>query len=67
MEEYFNENLIMTEDKVRGHCHVTGEFRGAAHESCNLSFELIKKVPVIFHNLNSYDSHLILMNLINLM
>ena len=75
MDEYFNKNLIMTEeeencwickkvisndeDKVRHHCHVTSKFRGAAHDSCNLSFQLTKKVPVIFHNLRSSDSHLI--------
>ena len=47
------------EDKVRDHCHVTGKFRGAAHESCNLNFQLTKKVPVIFHNSSSCDSHLI--------
>ena len=48
------------EEKVRDHCHVTGKFRGAAHESCKLNLKLTKKVPVIFHNLRSYDSHLIL-------
>ena len=47
------------EDKVRDHCHVTGKFRSGAHESCNLNFQLTEKVPVIFHNLRSYDSHLI--------
>ena len=40
-------------------CHVTGQFRGAAHEICNLNSQLTKKVPVICHNLRSYDSHLI--------
>ena len=47
------------EEKVRDHCHIIGKFRGAAHKSCNLSFKLTKKVPVIFHNLRGYDSHLI--------
>ena len=55
------------DDKVRDHCHITGKFRGAVSKSCNLNFKLTKKVPVIFHNLKHYDSHLILMNLINLM
>ena len=82
MKEYFNKNLIMTEEeenlfqksnncwickkfinndeeKVRDRCHVTGKFRGAAHEGCNLNLRLTKKFLVIFHNLRGYDSHLI--------
>ena len=37
----------------------TGKFRGAAHWDCNKKFQLTRKVPVIFHNLNDYDSNLI--------
>ena len=47
------------EERVRDHCHVTGKFRGAAHQNCNVNFELNKKVPKIFHNLRGYDTHLI--------
>ena len=52
--------LIDNEDeKVRDHCLITGKFRGPAHWDCNINFQLTKKVPVIFHNLKGYGSHLI--------
>ena len=47
------------DETVRDHCHITGKFRGSAHWDCNINFKLTKKIPVIFHNLKGYDSHLI--------
>ena len=52
--------IIDNEDeKVRDHCHITGKFRGSAHWDCNINFQLTQQIPVIFHNLKSYDSHLV--------
>ena len=51
------------DDKVRDHCHFTGRYRGAAHNSCNLSYEKPNFTPVVFHNLSGYDSHLFIKNL----
>ena len=49
--------------KVRDHCHFTGKFRGAAHQSCNLKFQRPKFTPVFFHNLQNYDAHLFVRSL----
>jgi len=47
-------------DKVRDHCHITGNYRGAAHNECNLNFINKLEIPVIFHNLKNYDAHFIM-------
>ena len=44
---------------MRDHCHVTGNFRGAAHRDCNLKLPSLYKLPVFFHNFRGYDAHLI--------
>ena len=49
--------------RVRDHCHITGEYRGSAHQECNLKLRINPeeiKIPVIFHNLRGYDSHFIM-------
>jgi hypothetical protein len=50
---------LFTEDnkKVRDHCHVSGAYRGAAHDKCNLKLRLSPEIPIIFHNLKGYDTH----------
>ena len=57
--------LIDFDEKVRDHCHTTGKYRGCAHWSCNINLKTSKNVPVIFHNLKGYDSHLIFKELSN--
>ena len=32
-------------EKVRDYCHITSKFRGAAHQNCNLNFQLTKRIP----------------------
>ena len=59
-----NKLFDVGDEKVRDYCHVTGKFRGAAHFNCNANCKLSKKVPVIFHNFRSYDSHLIIKEII---
>ena len=51
--------LIDIDEKVRDYCHITGKYRGAANWSSNINLKISKKVPMIFHNLRGYDSHLI--------
>ena len=51
---YCNESLFREKfrDAVRDHCHITGKFRGAAHNVCNLNFRTNPKrtiIPVVFY------------------
>ena len=58
-----NPSKARNEKKVRDHCHFTGKFHGAAHNSCNLRYRKQWFTPVIFHNLQNYDAHLFIKNL----
>ena len=58
-----NKKNTNEEIKVRDHCHITGKYRGSAHQECNLKLRVKPeeiKIPVIFHNLRGYDSHFIM-------
>ena len=51
-------NEELGEDRVRDHGHLSGKFRGAAHEVCNLKYKFPTFFPIVFHNLSGYSSHL---------
>ena len=53
----------LLDDKVRDHCHFSGQYRGAAHNSCNLQCRKPMILPVVFHNLQGYDAHLFIRQL----
>ena len=49
--------------KVRGHCHITGKYRGSAQSDCNINLIVNQKISVVFHNLKNYDSYLLMQEL----
>ena len=55
-----NECFKEGETKCRDHDHRTGKFRGATHQKCNINYFNNRYLPVVFHNLRGYDSHLII-------
>ena len=58
-----NKKYAEKDIQVRDHCHITGKYRGSAHQDCNLKLKIEPdniKIPVIFHNLRGYDSHFIM-------
>ena len=69
-EDYNNQKVCyickieFIDDKLRDHCHYTGKYRGAAHNTCNLRYKIPKNIPVIFHNGSTYDYHFIIGELV---
>ena len=55
--------FTQTNLKVRDHCHYTGLYIGPAHSSCNLRYKIPSYIPVVFHNLSGYDTHLFIREL----
>ena len=60
-KKMFDENSI----HVRDHCHITGKFRSASNQDCNINLKITNRVQVILHNIHGYDSHLIIKELGN--
>lgn len=63
----------LKDDRVRHHDHLSGKYIGGLHNTCNLQLKYRKKserkndyqrnlfyIPIIFHNLKTYDSHILM-------
>ena len=51
------------EKPIMDHCRITGKYMGSAYDACCSKLRMNPdkiRVPVIFHNLRGYDSHLIM-------
>ena len=71
-EDYKNNNIcrfcekFIEFDKVRDHCHLTGKYRGPAHNTCNINVTQKQSnfIPFIFHNFSNYDCHMFFKKLV---
>ena len=60
---FCDNDYIDNDVKVRDHCYITGKYRVSAHRDCNVNLKLNHEIPIVFHNLKYYDSHLIIQEL----
>ena len=73
-EKYKNNNICrfcektIESDKVRDHCHLTGNYRGAAHNICNINVKQKDSnfIPFAYHNFSNYDCHMFFKRLVDL-
>ena len=73
-EDFENNNICrfcereILSDKVRDHCHLTGNYRGPAHNTCNINVKQKDSnfIPFIFHNFSNYDCHMFFKKLVDL-
>ena len=72
-EDYKNINICricekeIFSDKVRDHCHLTGKYRGPAHNTCNINVKQKDSncIPFALQNFSNYDSHMVFKRLID--
>ena len=73
-EDYRNNNICrfcekeILSDKVRNHCHLTGKYRGPAHNTCNLNVKQKDSIliPFAFHNFSNYGCYMFFKRLVDL-
>ena len=58
---------IIKSDKVRDHCHLTGNYTGPAHSKCKTKVTQDKSniIPFIFHNFSKNDCHMVFKKLVD--
>ena len=73
-EDFKNNNICrfcekeVLSDKVLDHCHLTGKYRGPAHNTCNINVRQADSnfIPFAFHNFSNYDCHMFFKKLVDL-
>ena len=72
-QDFENDNICrycdkyFESDKVRDHCHLTGEYRGPAHNECNLQVKQKDSnfITIGLHNFSNYDCHMFFKQLVD--
>ena len=72
-EDYRSNNICrfceknIESDNVRDHCHLTGNYRGVAHNKCNINVTQKQSnfIPFIFHNFSNYDCQMFFEKLVD--
>ena len=72
-EDFKNDNFCrfcekeILSNKVRDHCHLTGKYRGPAHNTCNINVTQKQSnfIPFVFHNFSNYDWHMFFKKLVD--
>ena len=54
-------------DKIRDHCHLTGNYKGPAHNECNLQVNQKDSnfITISLHNFSNYDCHMFFEQLVD--
>ena len=63
--QFVLEKFHSNQTHVVDHDHFTGKFRGYVHQSCNLNYKDPTFIPIFFHNLSGYDTHLFISEIVN--
>ena len=66
-EKPFEESVNLDNYKVIDYNHITGKYRGTAHNICKINCKQtqLNFVPIIFHNFSGYDCHIIFEELLS--